>query len=185
MKKIYRTRASILCGAMLIAGLVVTPCYAQPAAGESEIQLSGGFFRAQGAESGTASADVSYGYYFRNPAWQLGLRQGLSYSFIDHGQDEWLATTIPFLNYHFYGLSKDDRFVPFVGGFVGAIWNDDDVTGTLGPTAGGKFFLNDHTFLMLSYRYEWFFNSFGFSGVTRNRADGNHVVTLGIGFLWD
>jgi hypothetical protein len=174
--------ASMAC---FVGLLFAAPSYSQPVPTDREIQASGGFFHAQGADVGTASGDISYGYFLQgNRAWEIGLRQGLSYAFIDHGKDAWSATTVPFFNYHFYDFSKDDRLVPFVGGFLGGTWNDDDATGTLGPELGAKYFVNDRTFLRIGYRYEWFFNTLNLRGVTRNRSDGNHVVAFGIGFLF-
>jgi len=155
--------ASMAC---LVGLLFAAPSYSQPVPTDREIQASGGFFHAQGADVGTASGDISYGYFLQgNRAWEIGLRQGLSYAFIDHGKDAWSATTVPFFNYHFYDFSKDDRLVPFVGGFLGGTWNDDDATGTLGPELGAKYFVNDRTFLRIGYRYEWFFNTLSLRGV--------------------
>ena len=43
-----------------------------------------------------------------------------------------------FVNYHF---RVTDIIVPYLGAFIGAAWNDRDVTGTLGPQGGVKFFV--------------------------------------------
>jgi Lipid A 3-O-deacylase (PagL) len=151
--------------------------YGAPVGGDSEIEVSGGFFHAQGSDSGSFNADVAYGYYL-TPGWELGLRQALNYNFVDDGPDSWLATTTPFLVYNF----NFGNVVPFLGLQGGIVWNDRDVTGTLGPNAGIKFFFSDQTYLGLRYRYEWFFHSFKSAG---NNADhGNHVGTIGIGYVW-
>ena len=162
--------------------LLAVPGYAAQKAGDNEIQLSGGFNRAQGSDTGTATADVSYAY-FLSPSWALGLRQTLSYSFIDDDDDVWTASTVPFLNYHFRGLSLNDRFQPFLGAFAGAVYTEDDATGTIGPNVGFKYFVSDQTFVVARYRYEWFFDELELSSV-RNTSDGNHVVTVGFGFVW-
>jgi hypothetical protein len=167
---------------MFLVACLAVGGYAAQSAGDNEIQLSGGFFKTQGADVGTATVDVAYGYYLTN-VWEIGIAQTLNYNIIDDADDTWTASTIPFVNYHFRGLSLNDTFQPFVGAFIGAIYNDDDTTGTAGPTVGFKAFLNDKTFLVTKYRYEWFFDDVSFSDV-KDTSHGNHVVTVGLGFLW-
>jgi hypothetical protein len=53
-----------------------------PVAGDSEIDVSPGFFHTQDSSTGSFNADVSYGSYL-TPGWELGLRQALNYDFID------------------------------------------------------------------------------------------------------
>lgn len=72
--------------------------------------------------------------------------------------------------------------MPYLGIFGGVVWNDRDVTGTMGPAAGVKLFVSDQTFVNIGYRYEWFFNSF--EAARDNRTHGNHVVNIGLGFVW-
>ncbi len=156
--------------------------YAAQTAGESEIQLSGGFHHTNDTDVGTATLDVSYGYHLTN-VWEIGIGQTLNYAFIDHGDDQWTASTTPFVYYHIRGLSLNDTFQPFLGAFVGAIYNDDKTTGTAGPAVGFKAFLNDKTFLITKYRYEWFFEDLEL-GDASDTSNGNHVVTLGLGFVW-
>jgi hypothetical protein len=38
------------------------------------------------------------------------------------------------------------------------------------------------TYLGARYRYEWFFHSF--RGLENNADHGQHVATIGIGFVW-
>ena len=52
----------------------------------------------------------------------------------------------------------------------------------MGPLAGLKFFVTDATFVQTAYRYEWFFDSLDQAGDHSN--DGNHVVSIGIGYVW-
>ena len=180
-------KSKFLTAACLSFGMVVMfagTSHAQPRAHDREVQASGGIFHAQGSDSGTISADLSIGKYLDDPAWQVGFRQGLNYSFIDNGTDVWTATTVPYFQYHFRDFTPDNRTLPFIGGFAGAIWNDRDITGTLGPEIGVKFFMTKQTFASVRYRYEWFFSDLSLGGVTNNRSDGNHVGTFGIGYLW-
>lgn len=151
---------------------------AAPTGGASEVQVSAGLFHQEGSDSGNFNADLSYGYYL-TPSWQLGLRQALNYNFIDDSRDVWIATTAPFINWHF---AWTDIVVPYLGAFIGLAWNDRDATGTLGPQAGIKFFVHEQTFLNLGYRYEWFFNRF--EAVEDNASRGNHVFNVGVGFTW-
>lgn len=154
------------------------PLFAGPLPNDSEIEASAGFVHAQGSDTGSLNAEIAYGYYL-SPGWQLGLRQALSYNFIDDRRDEWIATTTPFLAYHF---RLTDAVLPHVGAFIGGAWNDRDFTGTLGPQAGVKFFFSPQTYIGLRYRYEWFFKRF--ERVDDNADNGNHVFNIGLGFVW-
>ena len=158
--------------------LLSVPTYAASVQGDNEVEIAGGFFHAQGLGTGALSADLAYGYYL-TPGWEIGLRQALSYNFIDDHRDIWTATTTPFINYNFH---VTERIIPFLGGFVGAAWNDRDATGTIGPSGGVKIYLSDQTYLSTRYRYEWFFDSL--RGIDRNKSNGNHVVNIGLGFVW-
>jgi len=164
--------------ALLALLLISVPAQSAPVAGDNEAEIAGGFFHAQGSDSGSFNVDLQLGHYL-TPGWEIGFRQALNYNFVDDGPDSWVATTAPFLLYNF---QINETFIPFAGVSLGAAWNDRDFTGLLGPQAGLKIFLTDQTYLGLRYRYEWFFNSLKRAG---NDADhGNHVGTIGIGFVW-
>ena len=105
------------------AVLMLLPIPAAPVGGDSEVQFSGGAFHSQGSDTGAFNADISYGY-FLTPGWELGLRQGIHYNFNDHGRDFWTATTTPFILYNLHL----GRFVPYLGGSIGAVYNDRDFT---------------------------------------------------------
>ena len=151
--------------------------WAGPADGDSEIEVAAGFFHAQGSSTGAFSADLKYGYFLTR-GWELGLRQGLNYNFIDGGRDFWTATTTPFLHYNF----NFGRFVPYLGGSIGLLYNDQKVTGVAGPNAGLKLFFDDQTYLSVGYRYEIYFSSL--PAIDNNSHHGNHVANIGIGFEW-
>jgi hypothetical protein len=151
---------------------------AMPLAGDNEIQISGGASHSQGTDSGNFNADINYGYYL-TPGWEVGFRQAVNYNFIHHGSDAWQATSTPFVHYNF---RITNVLVPYLGVFGGVVWNDRDVTGTMGPAAGVKLFVSDQTFVNIGYRYEWFFNSF--EAARDNRTHGNHVANIGLGFVW-
>ena len=167
--------AAVLIFPLAVFGVKLS--YAAPVAGDNEVEAAGSFTHSQGSNTGNFTPDVAYGYYL-TPGWEVGLRQALSYNFIDGARDQWRATTTPFLLYNF----NFGRFVPFLGLAGGIVWNDQKITGTLGPNAGIKFFLSDQTYLGARYRYEWFFHSF--RGLQNNADHGQHVATIGIGFVW-
>lgn len=149
--------------------------------GDRALQVSGGFVHAQGSDVGTLNADVGLGF-FTTPNVELGFLQGLAYSFVDGSEDFWRASTIMFANYNF--AQQGSNFVPFAGAFGGALWNDDDISGTIGPNLGVKVLLGEDqsTFLVTRYRYEWAINELDVGGVTDDSSDGNHVITIGLGY---
>jgi hypothetical protein len=169
---------SVLSVAALLAVLVIQPAQAAPVGGDHEVEIAGGFFHAQGSDAGSLNVDLQLGHYL-SPGWEIGFRQAVNYNFIDDARDQWIATTTPFLAYNFH---FNEHVIPFVSVAAGAAWNDQDATGTLGPGAGLKIFLSDQTFLGLRYRYEWFFSKF--KRIDNNADQGNHVGTIGIGFVW-
>ena len=175
MKRVFIS----LVGWALISSIVgIASVAAVPRDGANEVQVSAGFFSAQDSDSGNLNIDLSYGYYL-TPGWQIGFRQGLNSLFVEDARDQWSATTAPFFNYHF---RVTDIIVPYLGGFLGAVWNDRDITGTLGPQVGVKFFVHDQTFLNLGYRYEWFWDKF--ERIDDSSDNGNHVFNIGVGFMW-
>ena len=172
-----RKIAGLLVG-LVLSALLPIGAHAAPGVGSNEVQVAAGFFHAQGSDSGNFNADVSYGYYL-TPGWEIGFRQALNYDFIDGARDFWVATTTPFLLYNF---KLSEIVVPYLGIHGGFVWNDDRVTGTIGPNAGLKLFLTGQTFLNIGYRYEWFFHSF--RAAVDNRTHGNHIANIGLGFVW-
>ena len=182
MKKSYCVPVAVL-GAIMLLAVMTAPVYSAQDSGDSSLQFGGSFFHAQNADVGTLNLEIAYGY-FTTQSWEVGLIQTLGYRFIDGADDQWVASTIPFINYHFLGLSKDDVFQPFLGAFIGASYNEDDITGTMGPQVGFKSYVNDTTFVTVKYRYEWFFDDLTWDDVDDSSSDGNHVVTFGIGFIF-
>jgi hypothetical protein len=181
MKKKYCV-AVVIGVSMLMLGSAGT-IYAAQKSGDSDIQFAGSFFHAQGAETGTLNLDVGYGYYATDNL-ELGILQTVGYSFIDNADDQWMASTIPFVNYYIRGLSMNETFQPFIGAFIGASYNEDDETGTMGPQVGFKSYINDSTYIMAKYRYEWFFNELTINEIEDTSSDGNHVITFGVGFVF-
>lgn len=163
-----------------------TQVLAQPLPGDQEVFASASYFRPLGSGSGAANVDAAYSYHFDDPSLELGIRQSYTISHNDDSSDVWNAVTSPFFNYNFlgdrmFGIPHPTTLVPFVGGFVGAVWNDEDFTGTVGPQAGLKAYLSRNSFVAATYRYEWFFDDIGDANETQ---DANHVVSIGIGYQW-
>ncbi len=177
-------RRFLVCLAVAVGSL--TSAYAQPKSNDNEILLSASLFRPLNSGAGSFNADGVYSYHFDNPAWELGLRQSFTYFFSDEQSDVWNAVTAPLLRYNIltdsiFGIHRREEFVPFIGGLIGAVWNDSEITGTTGPEAGLRWYARESTFLLVSYRYEWFFESLDNSD---NSQSANHVLALGIGFNW-
>jgi hypothetical protein len=164
--------------ALIALVLISTPAQSAPVGGDNEVEAAAGFNHAQGSDSGAFNVDLQFGRYL-TPGWELGIRQALNYNFIDNGRDSWVATTTPFLVYNFH---FNDYVIPFLGLNAGVAYNDRDIVGTFGPNAGVKIFLSDQTYLGLRYRYEWYFNRL--NRIDNNADHGNHVATIGIGFVW-
>jgi outer membrane protein W len=175
------SRNPILAAISFAAAITVAPTsYALQDQGDKEIEFSGGFSHASGSDVGTINADVSLGYYAA-PRLSLGIRQTLSYAFVDDAPDSWTASTIPFVNYYFE--TSNQNFRPFIGAFVGAAYNEDDTTGTAGPAVGFKYFLSDNTAVVTRLRYEWYFEELTLKDST-NTSDGNYIATVGMSYSW-
>lgn len=170
----------IICSVSLV--LSAGSAAAQPSDNSQEVEAAAGFFHTQDADTGSLNADLSYGRYLGDMASEAGVRIGYAGVYNDNAPDVWTARVTPFYDYHFTGVTPDDRVLPFVGGFIGAIFNDDDGDGTLGPELGAKFFFNKQTYAGVRYRYEWFFDDLD---VGTESSEGNHVVTFALGYVWN
>ncbi|MCO6432435.1 MAG: hypothetical protein J5J00_16400 [Deltaproteobacteria bacterium] len=167
-----------------LATLAILPVLAaaQPKEGDQEIGLAASYYHPLGTGRGLFNFDAAYGF-FPSDELEIGLRQSFTYSQSAEVKDVWNAVTAPFALYHFsdLGWAGDNALVPYLGGFIGAVWNEDDFTGTMGPDAGLKLYLSETTFLNAGYRYEWFFEEIGEANETQ---DANHVALIGIGYNW-
>lgn len=140
-------------------------------------------FMAQGdASTGTAQVDASYGHYL-SPQWQAGVRQLFSYTFNEEAvaEDVWTGSTTGFVN-HYFRSSRPLQ--PFLGAFLGLAYSDVDITGTAGPAFGARYFVNDRLSIIGQYRYEAFFKRLDTGAETEDFQDGNHVLTLGLNYLF-
>jgi hypothetical protein len=180
----HTTRAVLWIGAAILSSAAAPLAVAQSAAGDQELQITAGIFMAEGdAATGTVSGEVSYGY-FLGPRAEVGARQLFSYSRNDPIEDVWTGSTTIFINYHPWMEQPGRKLQPFIGAFAGAGYSDVDITGTAGPAGGLKYFFSERLFFAAQYRFEYYFDSLDAGEETANFNDGNHVFTLGMGFLW-
>ena len=148
-------------------------------AGDNEITLSGTGSSNNDFDSGGFGVSGSYGYYFTN-AFELGGRQSFTWSGANNSDDSWSGSTRVFADYHFL---TDQRFRPFIGVSLGYIYGDDvNNTGTIGPEAGIKYYVNDTTFVIGMAEYQWFFDDS--DDVSDNFDNGAFQYTVGLGFVF-
>jgi hypothetical protein len=131
MKSIFSHYRVAACVVVLMV-ISLRPVYAGPLAGDSEIQVSAGFFHAQSSDTGNFNVDMSYGYYL-SPGWEVGLRQALNYNFVDRGSDSWQATTTPFILYNF---RVTEVLVPYLGISGGLVGTTETSQGRWDPMQG-------------------------------------------------
>jgi hypothetical protein len=159
----------------LAFGSFIGTASAQPEEGDQELQLSADFFGNHKFKSYATDIEGSYGFFLTD-ALEVGARLGYVGIFPDGGSSAWAMTALPFIDYHFRGISDGDKILPYVGVFGGWYFNDRDDAYALGPEAGVKFFVYDKTFINTQYRYE-FFDSL-------NTRDASHEVRVALGFLF-
>ena len=63
MERMLRTHVFAAALVFLLATAGEKPSYGAPVGGDNEIEVSGGFFHAQGTDTGSFNADIAYGYY--------------------------------------------------------------------------------------------------------------------------
>jgi len=155
-----------------------TLAHAAPLKNDNEFAGSLGYQQGTGHfDDGSLNTNVSYAYYFV-PWFNLGIRQGLTYTFRHDLPDRWLATTYPSIQL-LYNTRPDQVVVPYIDVGVGVAWNDRGNAGLVAPGAGLKFYLNEQTFVGLGYNYVFLFN-----GIHDTFNNGINSVQAGFGFDW-
>jgi hypothetical protein len=176
MKKIFGTFIVVL--VLLLAGTGLAQNTWGFNQGDNEFTLLGSGTSDNDLDDTTLSAEVSLGHFLTD-AFEIGLRQGISYADIEGGSDQWDASTRGFLDYHF----DLDRFQPFVGANFGYLYGDNvNETFIAGPEAGLKFFLVESTFLYVLAEYNFTFDDADEADDAFD--DGRFVYALGMGFKW-
>ena len=149
-----------------------------PVQNDNEVFGSLGYDQGTGSrDDGSINSNAYYARYFV-PWFNLGLRQGFVYTFRSKLPDRWLATTYPSVEF-LYNTHPDQVVVPFINVGLGIAWNDRGNAGLVAPGAGLKFYLNEQTFVGLSYNYVFLFNDVG-----NTFSNGINSVRAGIGYDW-
>ena len=109
--------------------------------------------------------------------WLVGGRQSFSFVDVENGDDNWNGSTRAFVDYVF----DFDKFRPYVGVSVGAIYGDG-VSDTLaaGPEIGLKYYADKNTFIFAQTEYQFTFDDIG--NADDNADDGIYQHAVGVGF---
>jgi hypothetical protein len=140
--------------------------------GNWALTLSGSGANDQDFDGGTLGLNGSVGY-FLSKEFELGLRQGVTWSDSADGADGsvWAADTRLFADYYF----DMDRWQPYVGAFAGYSYGDVDEDSWIGgPEVGAKYFVNSSTFIDVNVAYAF--------NLEEGLDGGGFFYGLGIGF---
>lgn len=166
-----------------ISLLFATSAFAAPLANDNDFSGAISFGMVNKQHTGNLSGDLSLSRYFglgglKKVLPQVGIRQGISYNFIENSRDQWALDTSGFVNLNLI-TNEEARLVPYVGTGLGVSYNDEDYSGNVSPEAGVKIFLDDagQTYVGLAYRYLWDFSD-------TDIQDGSHNAFLRVGYVW-
>jgi len=143
--------------------------------GDTELDFLGGFFTANGEDSGD-DVDVLFlsaalGYFLTDNIQVQGAAMG---AWLSNGEDLDVYAIGGRAKYHFM---PTNQWVPYVGGqiFWGNAENGDDVDGTIwGPVLGLRYELNEYNDFFAEYQYLMFEGDLG------DAVDDAHGIFLGI-----
>lgn len=149
-----------------------------PRAGDHEATLSGTGTNDNDFEDGSFGVTGGYGYYWTDNV-QLGVRQSVNW--VNSGDSNSVNGSTRFaIDYLF---NAGGRLRPFIGANIGAIYGGNVTdTGTIGPEAGLKYFVNNTTFVLAQTEYRYHFDSG--DDIADDFDDGSFVHTLGLGFTF-
>ena len=159
--------------ALALAG--ATTITAQPQAGDWEFTLGGGGASDQDFESNSMGINGSIGYFY-SPNFEIALRQSVNFQGVT-SDEEWFGSTMFAADWHF---STNSKFVPFIGLTTGASYTEDDISWSIGPEIGFKYYVHERTFIFLSGEYRWFFDEL--ESLDDNADDGSFAFLIGVGF---
>jgi hypothetical protein len=157
-----------------VLAMLALPALAQAQfeAGNWELKLAGSGANDQDFTGGTANVAFSLGY-FLSKEFEVGVRQGASWSDLGAGGSQWAGDTRVFADFHF----DMDRWQPYVGGFIGYQYGDiSEEAWIAGPEVGVKYFVNSTTFIDVNAAYAF--------NLEEGLDDGSFFYGLGIGFRW-
>jgi len=148
-----------------------------PNEGDHEFTLSGTGTSDRELDNGSFGITGSYGWYLSRDL-ALAVRQSVNWASVENGSDRINGSTRGALDYHF---NVTDRFRPFIGASIGAIYGDGvKDTGIAGPEVGIKYYLNPTTFLLGQMEYQFLFDD-GDDDSFDNGAFA-YLVGLGLNF---
>jgi hypothetical protein len=157
-----------------VLALLALPALAQAQfeAGNYELKLAANGANDQDFDGGSVGAAGSLGY-FLSKEFEVGFRQGLTWSDTGSSGSVWAGDSRVFADYHF----DMDRWQPYVGGFIGYIYGDvAEESWVAGPEIGVKYFVNSTTFIDANAAYAF--------NLEEGLDDGSFFYSLGIGFRW-
>jgi hypothetical protein len=159
-----------------VLALLMAPALAQAQfeAGNWALTLAGNGGNDQDFDGGSVGLSGSLGY-FLSKEFEVGLRQGLTWSDAAEGGggSVWTGDTRVFVDYHF----DMDRWQPYVGAFIGYLYGDvADESWIAGPEVGVKYFVNSTTFIDVNAAYAF--------NLEEGLDSGAFFYGLGIGFRW-
>jgi hypothetical protein len=146
-------------------------------AGEWTLRLGGTGSSSNDFDFSSFSIEATVGHFFTD---NLALELDQGFGFVDApGGTDWFASTRIGPVYYF----DLERWQPFLGGNIGAIYGDAVRNQFIAGLKGGvAYFVNTTTFVYGSLEYQFLFRSA--RGVSDNFDDGRFVYTLGVGFTF-
>ena len=155
-----------------VVALLPAFVWAQPEAGDWELTLTGNGSSVNDFNSTTIGAGGQLGYFISKP-FEVGVRQSVSYSHIEHVGHSWDGSTRIFADWHF----DLDKFQPFVGANIGYAYGDTTNDSWLAALEGGlKYYVHRNAFIYGQIEYQWLLRD--------SFSDGSWVYSIGIGTNW-
>ena len=168
-------RLSLIAACAILS--ISSMAFANFAASNKELTLSGSGNNDKEFDSGAVSVAASFGYFLTD-SFEIGARQSISYADSSGGSST-SASTRGFIDYNF----DLGAWRPFVGLNIGYVYGDDvNDTWEAAPEGGVKYFVNDTTFIYAMVEYQFFFSDT--DEIDNAFDDGQFVYSLGIGFRW-
>jgi hypothetical protein len=169
--------SAVLAGAAFAQTPAITETSVPQTDGTREWTLGGSGSSNTDLDDSFGALDFSYGV-FTSPRNQWLLRQSLSYSNPDTGDNGWVGSTRLAYDWHF---AEDATTRPFLGVNAGRLYgNAVHDTWTAGIEGGAKFFMKPQTFVYALVSYDWLFDEG--NQIDDRFEDGRLNWSLGIGY---
>ncbi len=146
-------------------------------AGLREFTLGGSAAANKDFDNTFGGINFSYGSYI-NDTQEWVLRQSINYANPDRGGASWNGATRLAFDQHF---AARGALRPFIGANIGGVYGDAvRDTFAAGLEAGGKFYVQERTFIYAMVEYGWFFRRA--SNLDEGFRGGQFNGGVGIGF---